>query len=185
LDPVLGGYESLDLEQFVAHARRNGLEEYGFSNHLHTKYNLPFLENAKAAYEKIMAARPELEGEFFFGIEVSCVTQWEIDKISSGDFEGDPIYGIGGRPAEDLPLALDIDQDFLDEMGIAYVVGGAHWTMNSAAVSFGARLEDYHRQVMFLARHEFVDILAHWLWIWSDRDGQYYPFFTDFSAIPE
>jgi len=166
-------------------AARLGIAQYGVTDHLNTQYSRPRFAGSRREYDAILAARPELKGAFHFGIEVSSMSAWELEILRANNYEDDLTWGIRvGGPSDAAP-ALDIDKAFLKEFGIDYVVGGVHWALYCPP-DRDALFENYHRQYMCLARHELVDILAHWLW-WnpwqSERDGSECPF-LDFGAIP-
>ena len=126
---------------------------------------------------------------FHFGIEVSCVSQWEIDEIAGGGHEN-PVCGLrtGGRAG--CNLAIGLTEADVRQHGIEYVVGGTHWPMY-VPMERQAVIRDYHRQNMFLAGHPLLDIVAHpWWWggkrHWQDQDGRFKaePWFDDFGVIP-
>ena len=176
---------AMPMAALPAAAEQLGIAQYGVTDHLNTQFNRPFIANSRRDYDAVLAENPALKGRFHFGVEASCVSAWEIDKIRRGDYEGEPVWGIRSGGPAGAALALDIDKAFIEEFGIAYVVGGVHWPMYCAADRH-AVLEDYHRQYLFMARHALVDILAHWLWwnpMLSIRDGIACPF-LDFGAIP-
>jgi len=60
------------------------------------------------------------------------------------------------------------------------VVAGAH-SPSFPHTDNKSMIEDYHRQNLFLALHECVDILAHWLWWPANNTAN--PF-EDFDGIP-
>ncbi len=119
---------------------------------------------------------------------MSCVSQWELDKIASGRHEN-PVYGLRSGGQAGCDLAIGISEEDLAKYRIEYVVGGTHWPMY-VPMEREAVIRDYHRQNMFLATHPLVDIVAHpWWWMghWKDRNGVYAaePWFDDFGAIPK
>ncbi|MBN2557143.1 MAG: PHP domain-containing protein [Clostridia bacterium] len=162
------------MEDLVTGAADKGIMDYGITDHIHTQYNFPDIINSRKAYE--VNRKPG----FHFGVEVSCVSRWEIDKVAAGA-GGKLTYGIReGGPAGG-ELAIAIDEDYIDARGIEYVVAGTHWSMYA-----GHRAEDlvrdYHRQNMFLSQHRLVDIVAHPWWYYGPcEDG----WTTDFGMIPE
>ena len=58
-----------------------GITEYGLSDHLHTHYNLCDIQGARNEF--LCYDRPK---NFHFGIEVSGISEWERDKIASGNY---------------------------------------------------------------------------------------------------
>jgi histidinol phosphatase-like PHP family hydrolase len=174
---------SLTLPDLVTGVQALGIEDYGVTDHLHTPYNLPDLE---ASREEYLASDPG--PGFHFGVEVSCMSQWELDEIARGGHEN-PVYGLrsGGPPG--APLAIGLTEEDIRRLEIEYVIGGAHWPMY-VAFEREAIIRDYHRQNMFLAAHPLVDIVAHpWWWMghWKDDDGRYTsdPWLDDFRKIPQ
>ncbi|MBN1352549.1 hypothetical protein JXJ21_24330 [candidate division KSB1 bacterium] len=173
----------MTLSDLVREAEAKGIRDFGITDHLHTPYNLPDIARSR---KEFLAIDPS--PHFHFGIEVSCVSQWELDEIASGQHDR-PVYGLrtGGRGGCDL--AIGITAETLAEYQIEYVVGGTHWAMYVPFERM-AIIRDYHRQNMFLATHPLVDIVAHpWWWMghWKDRNGDYRaePWFDDFSVIPK
>lgn len=173
---------ALAVSDLVFQACDQGIVDFGLSDHIHTPYNLPDLERSRAEF---LASAPG--ARFHFGVEVSCVSQWELDRIREGGVH-DPVYGIrsGGPPA--APLAIGISRQELELHGVEYVVGGTHWPMY-VPLERHAVIQDYHRQNMFLATHPLVDIVAHpWWWHgpWQDAAGCFNgePWFDDFGCIP-
>ena len=172
----------MPVAELVAGARELGITDYGLTDHFHTPYNLP----------DIAASRTEfLESDppagFHFGIEVSVVSQWELDEIAAGRCE-DPTYGLrsGGPPGGAIAIGLRAED--IETHGIEYVVGGTHWPMY-VPFEREAVVRDYHRQNLLLATCPLVDIVAHpWWWMghWESAQGMYAaePWFDDFRAIP-
>jgi histidinol phosphatase-like PHP family hydrolase len=174
---------SLEMADLVAEAADTGIDTYGITDHLHTPYNLPDVQASRKEYEKFSEV-----GGFHFGIEVSCVSQWELDRIANGEADN-PVYGIRkGGPAGAAP-ALGIDQNGLADLGVEFVVAGTHWPLY-VALDSSALIRDYHRQNMFLAEHPLVDVVAHpWWWMghWMDADQVYRgdPWIGNFGVIPK
>ncbi len=172
----------LPVATLVSEAAAKGITDYGLTDHIHTPFNLPDLQASRADFDR-QPANPR----FHFGVEVSCVSQWEIDEYSrtAGDF---PVYGLrkGGEPG--CAMAIGLTAQHLTELGLEYVVGGTHWPLY-VELERDAVIRDYHRQNMFLACHPLVDIVAHpWWWHghWRGEDGRFTaePWFDDFGHIP-
>ena len=173
---------SLSVASLIAGARLAGIEDFGLTDHLHTPYNLP---DIAASRKDFLASRPS--ARFHFGVEVSCVSQWELDEIAAGKYRS-PVYGVrsGGPPG--APPAVGLSGEDVERCGIEYVLGGTHWPLY-VPWRREAIIRDYHRQNMFLATHPLVDIVAHpWWWMgrWQDADGLYRtdPWLDDFRRIP-
>jgi histidinol phosphatase-like PHP family hydrolase len=173
---------SLEVAHLVEAAAHLGVRDYGIADHLHTPYNLPDLEASRREY---LSVNPS--PRFHFGVEVSCVSVWELEEVAKGTYPN-PVYGIrtGGPPGAALAIGLAPQEKV--RLGIEYVVGGTHWPMYVPAER-DAVIRDYHRQNLFLATHPLVDIVAHpWWWMgsWKDPDGCYRgdPWLDDFGKIP-
>ena len=171
----------MSVGEIVATARARGIGAVGLADHLHTPVNLPSL---RASREEFLAFGPC--PSLRFGVEVSCVSRWELDEIATGR-HGNPVYGLReGGPANG-PLALGLTRDDIDALGIEYVVGGTHWPMY-VPFEREALIRDYHRQNLFLATHPLVDVVAHPWWFhtgyWKTSCPPGEPWFDDFGRIP-
>ena len=173
---------SLVMADLLVDAAAAGVCDLGVTDHLHTPYNLPDVRRSRAEY---LSGNPP--PWFHFGIEVSCVSQWELETIRQRQHPA-PVYGIrSGGPAGG-ELALGITAEELAERGVEYVVGGTHWPMY-VPLEREAVIRDYHRQNLFLATHPLVDVVAHpWWWhgAWADDQGHFTgePWLGDFAWIP-
>ena len=170
------------VADLVTGAADRGIRDYGITDHIHTPYNLPDIAGSRAEF---LANTPS--ARFHFGVEVSCVSQWELDEVATGHYD-DPVYGLreGGTPRCELAIGLTAED--IATYQIEYVVGGTHWPMY-VPIEREAVIRDYHRQNMFLATHPLVNIVAHpWWWMkyWADSEGCFTaePWFDDFGAIP-
>lgn len=173
----------MTVSDLVREAEEKGISDFGLTDHVHTPYNLPDIVKSR---EEFLSIAPS--SRFHFGVEVSCVSQWELDEIASGQHD-DPIYGLRSGGKGGCDLAIGVTEEDLAEHQIEYVVGGTHWPMY-VPLERDAVIQDYHRQNMFLATHPLVDIVAHpWWWMghWIDNDGNYptEPWFDDFGVIPK
>lgn len=171
------------VSELISAAADKGIRDYGLTDHIHTPFNLPDLD---ASLEEYRASEPP--PYFHFGVEVSCVSQWEIDEISTGNYDA-PVYGLrSGGPANG-PLTIGLGAEDIETYNIEYVIGGTHWPMY-VSMEREAVIRDFHRQNMFLAIHPLVNIVAHpWWWHghWRDSDGRYSaePWLDDFGKIPK
>ena len=173
----------MTYDTLTAMARSKGICLFGITDHVHTPYNHGDIE---ASYEDFCVHKT---GDMHFGVEVSCVSQWELDRIAAGDHQGDITYGIRQGGPENCRLAVAVDEGFIERNGIEYVVGGTHWLMYKEYTRKNL-IDDYHRQNMFLAQNKHVDIIAHPWWYmgpFKDADGRYttLPWFDDFDVIPK
>jgi histidinol phosphatase-like PHP family hydrolase len=174
---------SMNQAEFVTDAPACGLLDFGITDHLHTPYNMPDVEASRKIYDSVCSSP-----RFHFGIEVSCMSQWEIDEVATGQYEN-PVYGLRqGGPANGA-LAIGLTAEDIERLGIEYVVAGTHWPMY-CPIEREAVIRDYHRQNMFLATHPLVTIVSHpWWWMgaWMDSDNMYRtdPWLDDFGRIPQ
>lgn len=172
----------LKVADLITQTSRKGILDFGLTDHLHTPFNLPDIAASRAEYLENKPSR-----RFHFGIETSCVSQWEIDELKKGG-HANPVYGIrAGGPAHGA-LAIGITQVDIERYRIEYVVAGTHWPMY-VPWEREAIIRDYHRQNMFLVTHPLVDIVAHpWWWMghWQDASGNYpaEPWLDDFRRVP-
>ena len=158
-----------------------GGREWGVTDHLHCRLNIPALEASRREFD---ALRP-VPGAHF-GVEVSCLRQWDLRQNDAKGDEG-RIYGVQVDGPEG-PLTTFIPDDVRQRLKIEYVIGGAHWPLG-APLEREAMIRSYHRQNMFLAEHPRVDIVAHpWWWMgaWQNDDGSYttLPWLDDFGVVP-
>jgi len=171
------------VSDLICDAEAEGVTDFGLTDHLHTLYTLP---DIAASREEYLDSNPS--PHFHFGVEVSVISQWELDEIAAGRRD-DVTYGLRtGGPAGGQ-LAISLSGEHIEQYGIEYVVGGVHWPMY-VPLERNAVIRDYHRQYMFLASQPLVDIVAHpWWWMghWQDEDGIYRtkPWFDGFEVIPQ
>ena len=121
-----GIYYGMNLDDLPAEAEQIGILQYGISDHIHTDYNKPDLISSKKHYDLVLSRNPDLKGKFHFGVEVSCMSEWELEKIRNGDYSGDIIYGIrkGGPPNTKPAITLDKhDIDFTTSSDIIRKAG--------------------------------------------------------------
>ncbi len=162
----------LTVTEIVRCAGDKGIHEYGLTDHLHTSFNLPDLAASRKDYED---SRPG--PHFHFGVEASCVSQWELNEIASGKHKN-PIIGVRSGGPRNGPLALGITEKNIAEYGIEYVIGSSHWPMY-VPLDPSSLIHDCHRQNMFLARHPLVTIIGH-PWHWGGPE----PWLDNFLVIP-
>jgi len=173
----------MTVAELVRRTAEEGIHDYGLTDHIHTAFNLPDLAASRREF-----LENDPSPRFHFGVEISCVSQWELDELAAGGHER-PVYGLrkGGPPG--APPAIGLTAEDIDTHCIEYVVGGTHWPLY-VPLEREAVIRDYHRQNMFLVTHPLVTIVAHpWWWAghWQDADGCYSaePWLDDFGAIPK
>ena len=174
---------SMSMAQIIRQTEARGIIDYGITDHMHTPFNKPDIVNSRKEFEE-SGASPH----FHFGVEASCVSQWEISEIAKGRCDN-PVRGIRtGGPANG-PFAIGLTEKDIQEYSIEYVLGAVHWPIY-VPPERETIIRHYHAQNMFLVSHPLVDIIAHpWWWRghWQDSAGNYRaePWFDDFNHIPK
>ncbi len=173
----------MTVSDLIRRTAENGILDFGLTDHIHTPFNLPDLA---ASRKEFLACSPS--PRFHFGVEVSCVSQWEIDEVATGKYDA-PVYGLRSGGPANSPLAIGLTAADIESYQIEYVVGGTHWPMY-VPMEREAVIRDFHRQNMFLATHPLVDIVAHpWWWHghWQNSEGRYSaePWLDNFNRIPK
>ncbi len=178
-----GGALPTSMAETVAALRAAGVVDFGMTDHLHTPFNRPDIAASRREFDALTPSPHQ-----HFGVEVSCVSAWELAEIAAGRHEN-PVYGLrSGGPAGGA-MAIGLTAEEVVEFGIEYVVGGAHWPLY-VPMEREAVIRDYHRQNLFLATHPLVTVIAHpWWWMghWREADGMYRtdPWLDDFGRIPK
>ncbi len=135
-----------------------GVAVFGLSDHLHTRYNLPDVVSAYRDYLGILPHK-----DFHFGVEITCMTQWECEAINSGDFtpiSDEPIYGLRRDVPKQGKYCLDITDEEIRANGIEFIVAGVHWP-DGFPKTLADSIDNLFVQEMFLASHPLVDVVAH------------------------
>lgn len=171
------------IKDLIRHASEKGIADLGFSDHVNIRSHLADLAASRKEFDE---ANPS--PHVHFGVEISCMSQWELEQLATGD-HGKPRAGIrsGGPPG--APVALPITAEDIERYHVDYVLGATHWPMY-VPLERHAIIHDYHRQNMFLATHPLVDIVGHpWWWAsgWQNPDGTITtkPWLDDFTVIPQ
>jgi len=134
--------------------RRNNvnLKSIGYVSHFTDFSELEVTKKAREDIREIISNNEFPEVSLYFAIEASLVIP--------GNYNG--------------RLELGIEKEFINKMGFAYVLAGAHWPF-ARRNSFDEWVADYHRQQVYLAKHPLVDIVAHpWWWAWGEKVGEVY-----------
>jgi histidinol phosphatase-like PHP family hydrolase len=173
----------LVVEELIRDAADAGITDFGLTDHLHTPYNLPDIVMSR---DEFVASMPHQR--FHFGIEVSCVSQWELTELANTEYP-DPVYGLRAGGPESAAPAIALTSEDIKRYEIEYVVAGTHWPLY-VPLEREPVIRDYHRQNMYLATHPLVDIVAHpWWWMghWQDDDGCYRtgPWLDNFDIVPK
>lgn len=157
------------IPHIVEAAQKNGLKHFGISDHLHTRFNMPDIEISRREFLEYGS----VDG-FHFGIEISCATAWECEKIAKRDYASCFTCKVNGHPFQTMtpidgvmfggpaggPLQLDITAEDIKRLGIEYLIGGVH-KPNYTDQNPKDMINDFFNQSCFLIEHEFIDILAH------------------------
>jgi len=104
-------------------------------------------------------------------LELAMITRNEIREIiCNQEFKETSLYfALEASLQYEGKLELMVDQEFINRMGFAYVIAGAHWPFHGYQ-SLDQVVADYHAQNLFLAGHPLVDIVAHpWWWYWGSK----------------
>ncbi|NMA42256.1 MAG: PHP domain-containing protein [Oligosphaeraceae bacterium] len=173
---------SAQIQDIVREYRAHGFKQLGISDHLHTRFNLPDIVIARQEYDALGCdADPDLH----FGIEVTCATAWECEKIARRDYTSCFTIDVEGIPFRTItpidgvmfggptggPLQIDLTDEEIRMLKIEYVIGGVH-KPNYTRLAPEPMLEDFFNQMCYLIKHPIIDILAHpWdgLAFWSSK----------------
>ena len=160
-----------------------GITDFGITDHLNTMYNYP---DMVASRREFLLNNPG--PRCHFGVEASCISAWEIPLIAAGDPRTNQ-YGIRNGGPADGPMAIPVTDQMVADLELEYVIGSVHWPIFVPAEP-KALIDNFFRQLMFMARHPRVDIIGHpWWWYgkWESPDGTRTgnPWFADFTVIPQ
>ena len=174
----------MEFESLVQDAKKLGLTDFGVSDHYHTRIQEPDIAASRKEYELTLEKHPELKGHFYFGIEATIVSEWEVGKIARGEYDELPVYGFRYDGPSGDKLLFDFNDEFIEKYKIDYVVAAMHYPMYCERTK-EAYHKEYHRQYMYAASHPYADILAHYTWYdpWLFPDFKN-PFY-DFSSVSE
>ena len=172
----------MEFEDLIQDAKTYGLEKFGVSDHLHSQYGEKDIAASRADFDKALSNHPELRDRFFFGVEASIMSTWEVDKIARGDYEYEPVYGIRRiGPADTSPI-ICVNDEFMEKYQIDYLIAGVHWGLYCEEKPQSV-VNSYFKQYLYGAAFPYTDILAHFCW-WNPTPNIENPF-TDFSVISE
>lgn len=170
---------SASISHIMEACKKMGYEHYGISDHLHTHFNFPDIEIARKEFLEL-EARP---ANFHFGLELTCATKWECEKIAKRDYASCFTYLLNGHPFQTMtpidgvmyggpangPLYLDITKEEMQAQGIEYIIGGVH-KPNYTEQKPLPMIDDYFNQMRFMLEDDRIDIIAHPWWglpFWS------------------
>ncbi len=170
-------------------ARAAGVRLFGVTDHISCRLNRDYLLASRREYDEL-----GLPDGFLFGLEASCLREWDLERNDGLGEEGDPFAYQPGGP-EGAELTLYLPDELMAKLKPAYVIGGVHWPLGTP-IDRDAVIGEYHRQYMFLATHPQVDVVAHpwwfvtpfwWAGAWRDEEGNYGgpPWFGDFGVVPD
>jgi len=151
----------ITMQNLNQEMQQHGFTQYGVTDHYHTRYQACDIASGHNDYLEIMP--PE---NFHFGVEVSCVSKWECEKLAAGDYVRDdltPVYGIREGLPMNAEYYLDITEDDIKRLGIEYVIAGCHWPIHYPGTK-SQLIDDYFGQLKFMIEHPLVDIVAHAWW---------------------
>ena len=167
----------LHVADLVSQAEKQGLTDYGLTDHVNVPSWIHFLKASRELVRQY--ARPG----FHFGVELTTISGYlEAYDRKHGTKEG---YEKPAVPGPE-PIAFPLTAEELDECGVEYVIGAAHWILNEPR-RLDVIIADLHRQNLFCACSPLVDIVGHpycFFGTYEDKNGQQVPF-DDFSLIPQ
>lgn len=157
------------IADILKEGRAAGIDHIGISDHLHTGFNLPDIEIARKEFLEIGKVP-----HFHFGLEITCATAWECEKIAKRDFASCFTYNLNGIPFQTMtpidgimyggpangPLQIDISKEDIERLGIEYIIGGVH-KPNYTEQEPKTMIDDFFNQNCFMLKHELIDIIAH------------------------
>ena len=82
---------SLPMADLPDQAAAQGITDFGITDHLHSSYNLPDIVASRESFLALNASE-----RFHFGIEISCMSQWELNEIETGKYESVIFNKYGG-----------------------------------------------------------------------------------------
>lgn len=177
----------MQIGEILCGAQKNGITQFGISDHVNFPFMLPHLEKSRKLY---LANKKD---GFHFGVELTTLplSQYVFAcKNRKADCENNKTWFKGyAAPLRDK-IALSLDEETLCAYGVEYVIGGAHWAFTDFFHWPTVRnaIHSYHAQQMFLATDKRVDIIAHPWWIYQkkwEKDGVMTgPWYDDFARIP-
>ena len=153
----------MEFEDLIKDAKQIGITDFGVSDHYHSRIQEADIKASRNAYERALEKYPELNGHFHFGIEASVMSEWEINKIKTGDYSELPVYGIRVGGPKNSPAVYDFDDELIEKYNIEYVIGGVHWLLYCDSDKESV-IKEQHRQYMFCITNPYTTILAHYLW---------------------
>ena len=167
---------SLHVADLIKQARAQGLTDYGLTDHVNVPSWIHFLKASRELVRQY--ARPG----FHFGVELTTISGYlERYDREHGPKEG---YVRPDIPGPD-PVAFPLTAEELDECGVEYVIGAAHWVLEAPRTR-DVIVRDMHRQNLFCACSPLVDIVGHpycFFGTYEDENGRQVPF-DDLSIIP-
>ncbi|MBS7262027.1 MAG: hypothetical protein KIG36_00245 [Eubacteriales bacterium] len=178
------------MEERIEELKTAGITDFGFSDHVHTFYNYPReIAASRREFDETLARHPELKGHMHFGIELSVMSEWEVDIIEHERVPADSLpygytYGLRtGGPSGTSPT-MCLNDEIVQRYGIEYVVAGVHWGLYCYQDE-NSVWEDYRRQYLTAVANPHTDVLAHWLWWWNDAPKDMPNLFYDFAKVPQ
>ena len=167
----------LHVAALVSQAEKQGLTDYGISDHVNVPSWIHFLKASRELFRQY--ARPG----FHLGVELTTISGYleEYDR-RHGSMEG---YVRPDLPGPE-PVAFPLNAEELDDCGVEYVIGAGHWLLNTPH-TLEVIIADMHRQNLFCACSPLVDIVGHPYGIiktYENKSGKQVPF-DDFSLIPQ
>ena len=70
---------ALSVSQLIIEASERGITDLGITDHYHGPYSLKYIIASRKEF-----VESEPPPRFHFGVEVSCISQWELDQMAAG-----------------------------------------------------------------------------------------------------
>ncbi|MGI6634318.1 MAG: PHP domain-containing protein [Christensenellales bacterium] len=167
---------SLPVAALLQQADKQGLKQFGISDHVNLPSWIHYLKTSKELYQQHARAG------FHFGVELTTISGYlEAYDRAHGSDEG---YERPRVPGVD-PIAFPLTAEELDECGVEYVIGAEHWLLNAPRTQDGV-VKEMQRQNLYIATSPLVDIVGHpycMYGTYENKLGQQEPF-HDFSIVP-
>jgi len=164
--------------------KQHGITDFGVSEHFTTPSQLYDLLDSRRNFDEVKTyLEPGLN--FHFGVEINVATKTAVAMMQQG--LGDRNFGV----SSDIPdynhdeMAAILTEEIVTQCPLEYVIGGVHFPY--APWERQAIIQSYHKQMLFLAEHPLVTIIAHPWWFgghWANPDGTMTtePWYDDFAG---
>jgi len=171
------GWKTPDpLPELLLSMKNQNMDSFGTSDHVNYHSWTAFLNKSKQRFERYKT-------DFFhFGMELTTISAYEeaYDR-RYGSLDG-YVHPGGDRPDD---IALPLYREEIINCGVEYVIGAAHFPLNTPKI-LSSMINEFYRQQIYLARDKRIDIIGHpWglLETYSDSNGNKIKF-DNMESIP-